>query len=101
MRRSEVKRAFKEFQHLQSIVDGGGLEHEENVRVHVKLGELVKVLRDQVEAYRQAGHELLSVEEQQALMRSSVRACCQHHTYERAQEYTPSQVLERGLEIPQ
>ena len=43
------------------------LSHEDNVRARVDLWEQVKVLREQVEAYRQAGHELLSTEEQQAL----------------------------------
>ena len=67
MRRSEVKQAFQEFLRLQSIVNAGNLEHEDNVQARVDLWEQVRILREQVEAYRQAGHELLSAEEQQAL----------------------------------
>ena len=52
---------------LQSIVNTGNLEHEDSVQARVDLWEQVRILREQVEAYRQAGHELLSAEEQQAL----------------------------------
>ena len=66
MRRSEVRQAFQEFLRLQSIVDAGNLEPEDNVQARVDLWEQVRILREQVDAYRQAGHELLSPEEQQA-----------------------------------
>ena len=67
MRRSQVKQAFQEFLRLQSIFNASNLEPEDNVQARVDLWEQVRILREQVEAYRQAGHKLLSAEEQQAL----------------------------------
>ena len=98
MRRSEVRQAFKEFLRLQSIIDSGNLEPEDNVRARIDLWEQVKVLRNQVEAYRQAGHELLSAEEQQAL--DGVQCARVLTTSERAQELIQDQVQGQSPEIP-
>ena len=67
MRLSKVKQAFKEFQRLQLVIDARGLEHKDNMQARVEPWEQVKILREQVDAYRQAGHELLSADKQQAL----------------------------------
>ena len=50
MRRSEVKQAFQEFLRLKSIVEAGGLEHEDNVQSRVYLWEQVRILKEQVDA---------------------------------------------------
>ena len=98
MRQSEVRQAFQEFLRLQSIVNTGNLEHEDNVQARVDLWEQVRILREQVEAYRQAGHELLSAEEQQAL--DAVQCARVLTTSERAQELIQDQVRVQSQEIP-
>ena len=99
MRRSEVRQAFQEFLRLQSIVDAGNLEPEDNVQARVDLWEQVRILREQVDAYRQAGPSCFPLKNSKHWIQSGVRGYCQRHTSERGQELTQDQVPVQGQEI--
>ena len=67
MRRSEVKEAFQEFRRLKKVVDGSTLSPEDDTDARISLWNQVKLLREQVEIYRESNLELLTSEEQQEL----------------------------------
>ena len=67
MRRSEVKEAFQEFRRLKKVVDGSTLSPEDDTDARISLWNQVKLLREQVETYRESNLELLTSEEQQEL----------------------------------
>ena len=67
MRRSEVKEAFQEFRRLKKVVDGSTLSPEDDTDARISLWNQVKLLREQVEIYRESNLELLTSEEQREL----------------------------------